>query len=441
MQKQTQISNLQNRLVWMGVEAPQVETTERDQKLDEAFKLTSEDFEAARKSKQERLAQENDEKATTEKTMNDALETQMAEQVVTPEKLSDTLQNPEIIGKGQLAMRKMESGTAEQKELLLKTCFYKVENGKLVPIQNPQDLKAGEKIQFYVPDSGGKNNHLEMGVGLSVLPDSIQVAQIGSEKCFRSGKSFYRADGSYREVRTHYDEQITLLEATPEDKQTITKLRETGQRRDTSQKEMFETLEKIGGSEAEQEALAHVMTNEGAPDSVNPDDAGHGPSFGVFQFNRDGEMGAFCKYAFTREPGLANQFPTSFVEKVQDPKGKNFSSEDLKNLADLGSKTVNEQIEFKKEQLKGLVELAGKKLPKAQFEKLLANPKGLTVLLDIANQMGKGGLTDALEYAARKDSDPATEILAGAVKRLERLKVPEWIVASREKRNAGILRA
>ncbi|MFH1546475.1 MAG: hypothetical protein ABIE14_03810 [Patescibacteria group bacterium] len=100
-------------------------------------------------------------------------------------------------------------------ELLFNTCFWKIEeNGSLTPIEKPEELKAGENIQFSVEDAGTKNKHLEMGAGLRTLPEKFNVVRIGKEKFYRiySGGPFVDAAGDYRAVRTHEKEIITLTD-------------------------------------------------------------------------------------------------------------------------------------------------------------------------------------------------------------------------------------
>ncbi|MFA5351988.1 MAG: hypothetical protein WC304_01770 [Candidatus Gracilibacteria bacterium] len=104
-------------------------------------------------------------------------------------------------------------------EMLFKTCFSKIGEGeKLTPIENSNELKAGDKVRFSVEDAAGKNNNLEMGAGLRTLPNKFKVVQIGNEKFYRvyDGGPFVDAQGEYRAVRTHTKETIVLTdEAVP----------------------------------------------------------------------------------------------------------------------------------------------------------------------------------------------------------------------------------
>ncbi|MDD3066881.1 MAG: hypothetical protein PHO48_03565 [Candidatus Gracilibacteria bacterium] len=104
-------------------------------------------------------------------------------------------------------------------EMLFKTCFSKVGEGeKLTPIENSNELKAGDKVRFSVEDAAGKNNNLEMGAGLRTLPSKFKVVQIGNEKFYRvyDGGPFVDTQGEYRAVRTHTKETIVLTdEAVP----------------------------------------------------------------------------------------------------------------------------------------------------------------------------------------------------------------------------------
>ena len=134
---------------------------------------------------------------------------------------------PELVKMSRTEIRNLER---ENPELLLQTCFWKIEGeDQKTPIQNPQEIKVGDKVRFDVPEAGGKNKNLEMGAGLRVLPQEIKVVAIGGEKFFRvsEGGAFVDAQGNYRAVRSQARETISLVEASAEDQKTIENLRKS----------------------------------------------------------------------------------------------------------------------------------------------------------------------------------------------------------------------
>ncbi|MFA6458290.1 MAG: hypothetical protein WCV72_02765 [Patescibacteria group bacterium] len=189
-----------------------------------------------KKEMQELQAREQESKAEDQKKLT-VIEQKIAAAGTGPEKnknsedLKAAVESREIPAELQ-KMSRAQIRNLERKnpELLLKTCFWKIEEGdKLTPISNSSELKVGDKVKFSINEANGKNKNLEMGAGLRTLPGNIKVVEISGEKFFRAseGGPFVDKNGEYRAVRSHTNETIILVEPTADDQKTIEQLRKT----------------------------------------------------------------------------------------------------------------------------------------------------------------------------------------------------------------------
>ncbi len=185
----------ENRLVWMSVEAPQpVETASQLPVLGE-----HEDF-----SKRT---------ATIQAASNQPRPFEDQQKLEQIERAFVTREIPAELKK--LSRQEIRNLERKNPELLLKTCFWKIEDGeKLTPIENPGELKAGDSVMFSIEDAAAKNKHLEMGAGLRTLPNKFNVVQIDNEKFYRiyDDGPFVDAKGNYRAVRSYEKESIALTD-------------------------------------------------------------------------------------------------------------------------------------------------------------------------------------------------------------------------------------
>lgn len=196
-------------------------------------------------------------------------------------------------------------------------------------------------------------------------------------------------------------------------------------------------------------ALDFTISKEsaGKPGLVNSNDNGKGPSFGLFQFNRDGEMSLVTNFIFSHNSNIKSKFSSDFISLVTNSRGKSFSEKDLNDLSKLGSLSAKEQIDFKKFQLENIIKYNVKSVIPSRYDEILSSKKAYIAIFDILNQMGLGGLDGALRYANNKQNDIAKDILDGAIYNMQQRNIDKNIIKgttmtlaeSRKKRNDNIL--
>jgi len=221
----------------------------------------------------------------------------------------------------------------------------------------------------------------------------------------------------------------------------------------TKIKEIIETskvenLDSFINEEYINSAIRYTISKEslGKPGLVIPNDAGKGPSFGLFQFNRDGEMSEFTTYLFENNGNLKFSFPKDFRDLVTNSKGKTFSQSDLETLAKLGEASEKEQIEFKKYQMSNLLKGTVKKYIPDRYNEVLKTEKAYIAIFDINNQMGGKGLIGSLKYANEKSNEITKDILDGSIQNMKDRGIDDNIFEGktfeeiRMARNEGVLK-
>lgn len=227
----------ENRLVWAGIEnGPNVESRPetslerippqppvRSKKNEKTLNIPGSPDQEPEQPKALANAGEALDAAYGNKEGSDAIDIEAKnKEIVEAREIS-----PELQKMSRAQIRNLER---RNPELLFKVCFWKIEeDGTLSAIEDPSQLKAGDKIRFRIPEADGKNKNLEMSAGLRVLPKNIKVIEISGEKYYRvgEGNAFVDKNGKYRAVRSHENETITLLETSGEDKKKVEEISKT----------------------------------------------------------------------------------------------------------------------------------------------------------------------------------------------------------------------